>query len=490
MLRSCAAWLCVSLVVATAAQAGEWNQWRGPNRDGYEPDSPPLVRELPAEGLTPLWVADASTPTGGGGGGGWSSPVIAGGQVYIYSHVRTKRENVTLPPEKFPQLTDDQKASMTADERDAYEGEHRKERIARQDLEHRWTERLVAFEAATGKVRWENQCESRATRFPQSGTPAVVDGKVLVHGARGRVRAVDVRTGADVWSAQLPGEFSDEHHPSSIAVAGGVAVVAAGRVFGLQVSDGKFLWQADVEPETNSSSSPVIWSHSGAYYAVAHIGHGETACFDLRDGHELWRVKSEAGRSTPVVVGDRLITYGNSRKGGLRCYAMTPDGAEEVWTNSTVADEGCSPVVVEGNVFAHGDRKVACIDLATGKTNWRRELDLERPRYTSLIAADGKVIFAAEALVCFEASPGEFALLIDGRFDREGTVASERHFREQLHIDDLERTPEGQKEAESLWRKQISGGPAQCVSPAIDDGRIYLRLKDNRVACYDLRVRR
>jgi outer membrane protein assembly factor BamB len=485
--RILAAIVAVGLAAATTSLiAGDWNQWRGAQRDGTDPDSPPLIGKLPSDGLQPLWTSASEIPTGGSGG--WSSPVVAGGRVFVFAHVREKKQNVELPPRKFPDLTEEQEAALSPDELSQYEANRRREQIAQRELGFSWTERIDCYDAASGELVWRNQASSKATRFPQSGTPAVVDGRVIVHGARGGLRAIDAATGDVVWQVQLPGEFAGEHHASSIAVADGVAVVAAGLIYGVSAADGKLLWQFGEAAEENSSSSPVVWQHGDRSFVIANFDRGTTVCLDPRDGRQLWEVKSEAGRSTPVVVGDRVITYGNSRKGGLRCYEMSLDGAEQLWTSTAAADEGCSPVVVGEHVYAHGDRKVVCVDLASGKTQWRRELDRERPRYTSLVAADDKVIFAAEGLLLFAASPGEYEPLIDARIDKTGRVASEEQLRKLLKIDELERTAEGQKQAESLWRKEVlSSGPAQCISPALADGRIFLRLKSGRVACYDLR---
>lgn len=472
--------------VCQVATAQQWNQWRGPHRDGLAAGSPRLLDALPREGLSPVWISESDVPTGGGGG--WSSPLVAGDRVYVFAHLKSRREGVELPAEEFPKLDSADREKLSRDEQDEYERSRRAEQLRRRERQYRWDEVLVCLDAASGKPLWTNRRESRLTRFPQSASPAVVDGVVFVHGARGAVRAIDAGSGKDLWKLQLPGEFDDGPHPASPAVADGVVIVVAGRLFGIDARSGKLRWRGEEEIEADDAS-PALWRRAGREFVIARDGE-DTICVDAKTGRTQWRVESLAGRSSPVVAGDRLITYGNSRKGGLRCFAMSPDKAELLWTNNSVADEGASPVVVDGNVFVHGDRRLACIDLATGKLEWRRELEIQRPRYTSLIAGDGKVILAAGGLLCFAADAAECRLLADGRFDREGRLASAAYFRRILNIDELESTAEGQRQAESLWRKQIEGGgPAQCVSPALADGRLYLRLKDNRVACYDLRRR-
>jgi hypothetical protein len=59
-----------------------WPQWRGPNRDGVAPDNPELADAWPKTGPPKVWQSE---PLSGGGLAGYSSPVVAGGKVYVYS---------------------------------------------------------------------------------------------------------------------------------------------------------------------------------------------------------------------------------------------------------------------------------------------------------------------------------------------------------------------------------------------------------------------
>jgi hypothetical protein len=63
---------------AAGAQEADWPQWRGPGRNGVAPDCPPLLDKLPAAALQPAW--EFALPSGGPR---YSSPVIAGGQVFL-----------------------------------------------------------------------------------------------------------------------------------------------------------------------------------------------------------------------------------------------------------------------------------------------------------------------------------------------------------------------------------------------------------------------
>lgn len=475
------AFFCVSPLAAA-----DWNQWRGPNRDGYASGSPKLLSALPATGMKPIWISESKVPSARSGG--WGSPIVADGRVFVFTHRRVKLSKDELPKRKYPWLPPEKRTGMTDAEYQEYERKRRDEdeRIGKR---YRYDEVLTCLDAESGKTLWENSRESAYTRFPQSGSPAVIGGKAFVLGAGFVARCIDTASGKDVWMTQLPGEFRDQYMQSSFAVADGTAVVLAGQLFGLDVEAGKLLWQTNEDNPKQLHSSPVVWHAGDRSLFICNVPDGRTICVDAKTGKELWRVKSLAGHSTPVVVGDRLLTYGGSRKGGLRCYQLSTSGVKELWSFHATADSGSSPVVVGGHVYVQGDRRLACVDLETGDEAWTTDLDISRPRYTSLVAADGKVIYAFDGLLCFAADPDQFTPLINAKIDANGLLAEVATFRKQMNIDQLETTAEGQQEAEQIWRKRFrNSGPLACTSPAIANGRIYLRLP-NAIACYDLRAK-
>ena len=90
------------------------------------------------------------------------------------------------------------------------------------------------------------------------------------------------------------------------------------------------------------------------------------------------------------------------------------------------------------------------------------DLKVKDPRYTSLVAADNQILYAFDSLLAVAAAPEKFQQLYHGRFDKDGLLG-----------EDIE-----SKDA----------GPHTCTSPAIADGRLYLRVKQG-IACYDLSKR-
>ena len=106
---------CSLLVFAMSSVAGsaEWRQWRGDERNGVAAKSPALRTSLPTDGLKPLWVSESMAA---GNDGGWGSPVIADGKAYVFVHSREKVGDGTLPPRKFPYLSEDKRGHLNAEQ--------------------------------------------------------------------------------------------------------------------------------------------------------------------------------------------------------------------------------------------------------------------------------------------------------------------------------------------------------------------------------------
>lgn len=463
--------------------AADWNQWRGPSRDGLAHESPQLLDGLPATGLSAVWTADDDIAAAQSGG--WSSPIVAAGKVYLFAHKKTRLKDGALPPQQFPWLPPEKRTGMSDAEYAEYEIKRRDEEEVRASF-FRHDEFIYCLDAGTGKVVWTNQHDSVYTRFPQSGSPTVIDGRLYFLGAGRMTYCLDAATGKDLWQRKLPGEFRDEFLQSSVVVTDGIVVVMCGSLFGLDSTNGEILWEGDKQSTRGTHSSPVVWNGAGRNFVIANVGDADTICVDPRSGEEQWRVRSEGGQSTPVIAGDLLITYGSSRKRGMRCFRLASSGAEPLWTFNGTADPGSSPVVVGDNVFVQGDRRLACVDLASGETRWNATLDMAGPRYTSLIAADAKVFYTFDSVLCFRATSAGFRPLMTALIDDTGLLADETAFRAMLDLESLEKTAEGQKESQQIWRKKFNNsGPLACASPAIADGKLFLRTKKG-LACFDL----
>ena len=463
------------------AAATDWNQWRGANRDGVAQNSPALISQLPEEGLQPVWVSE---PIKSARDGGWGSPVIAEEKVFLFAHLR---ENLSkLEKAKFPWLPPNKRTGMTDQQYKQYEIDRRNEDEKRSNA-YKYREAVYAFDLNTGKTIWKTISNSTYTRFPQSGSASVVDGKLYFLGAGRQVHCIDANNGKPIWKKKIPGDFRDEFYQSSPVVTKNGVIVVAGQMFALNRKTGDLLWTGDKKQIKGTHSSPVIWNHYGVPFLITNVAGGKTLCIQPQTGKVIWTLKSDAGVSTPVVKGDLLLTYGNSRKKGLRCFKMNPTGAELVWKYQGIADKGSSPVVIGENVYVQGGRRVASLKLSTGKANWTGLLDAAKPQYTSLIAADNKIFYASKGVICFHATEEKYTPLYAGVFNKNGLMATETTFRTQLKLEELEKEKGGQLKALKKYQYNIGKyGVLQCASPAIAEGFLVLRMK-NKIACFNLK---
>ena len=231
------------LVFSLPVLAGDWSQWRGSNRDGVDHDSPPLIHELPSNGLKPKWLSD---PIAGGSSGGWSSPVMVGQYVFLYSHSKKLQAGATKVKRKFPWLAPNKRGHLNPKQFEEYEINRRNEDEAFAKT-YAFDESIYCLDRSTGKTLWRAQHESVYTRFVHSSSIAAVDGRLYVLGAGRTAHCLDAQSGKWLWHTKIPGAFRDEFHSSSFVVAEGVAVVMCGDLVGLDARTGKLLWMGDKE---------------------------------------------------------------------------------------------------------------------------------------------------------------------------------------------------------------------------------------------------
>lgn len=471
---------------ATSASA-DWPQWRGPDRTGYV-QTEDLMPTLPPQGLAPLWKLE-SFP--GGNNGGWSSPVISGGRVFLYSHTKTKNLGADPGEAKYPWLAPEKRVGMSDEEYAQYEVNRRDEN-ERQAKAFRFDERLVCLDLETGDVVWDKSDSSKYTRFTHSGTPCVADGRVFVLGAERTARCYDASSGEIMWSRRLPGDFRDEFFASSFVVDGDTALVACGPLVALRTQDGELLWHGDTPLDYQSHSSPAVWRDGTEAVAVVNTQGGKTLGYRVSDGERLWELNTGSGQSTPIIAGDLLLSYGSSRKSGLTAYRLVTAAPEKepelVWQFQRAADSGSTPVVRDDAVFVQGEKRLAKVRLSDGETLWQTTMKISNPRYTSLIAAGDQVFFGWEGLSSFKADGDDFVQLYDAKVDEDGVLIGSDDLRAKLQLNELAAESGGQEKSERLWQqKAVKSGPLACSTPAVSDGRIVIRLRD-AVVCYDLRL--
>jgi outer membrane protein assembly factor BamB len=360
----CAFAVAALLVVLGPTAAGDWPQWRGPDRNGLGEKSPALVNSL--AGLSPLWQSERIP---GGDHGGRGSLVVHAGRVYGLAGASS--------------------GATAADE-------------------------VFCLDAASGKTVWKSRLPEDGVAEAGSSTPCVVKGRLYVVGSGSKVYCLNADSGSPIWEAKLsrPG---NKPIASSVAVVGKVAVLLADLLTGLDAETGKVLWTQ--QRITGHESSPALWTTKGRDYVICNSAR-ETHGVDPADGKILWSVPG-GGKSTPVVAqeygGDFLINMADNGRTGLSAHRLTDRGPQKLWA-LPVSDRGSSPVAFDGHVYAvagggtgHGAR-LLCVHLDTGKVAWEEVIDFAE--VSSPVVADGKVFAVCGTFLwLLQATPEKYSVL-------------------------------------------------------------------------------
>jgi len=366
--------LVVAFVFLLPALAADWPQWQGPERTAISKETG-LLKTWGKDGPPLLWKVK-------GLGGGYTTPSVAKGRIFGMSY---KGEDEVV---------------WALDEKDGKE---------------LWSVRI----AAKGKAGFNEG--SRCT--------PTVDGDVLYAlGISSDLVCLDVATGAERWRKHLIKDFggrmmSSWGYSESPLVDGNKLIVTPGGKSSLVALDkktGATLWAAQVEGNDGAGYSSVIAADvQGVRQYIQFMGKGVVGVA-AEDGKYLWRYDKPANRtaniSTPVYFNDHVFAAsGYGTGGGLVKLTKQAPGtfrAEEVYFTKDMQNHHGGMVLVDGYLYGNNGGQLACIELLTGKVMWNER----KAGKGSIAYADGHLYYRSEGgpIVLVEANPK--AYVEKGRF--------------------------------------------------------------------------
>ena len=184
------------------ADADNWPQWHGPNRDNLSADNG-LLRQWDADGPTLAWQAS-------GLGAGFSSLAIVGDRIFTMGDLGGEQYRASRCRRRAASRSGRRRSGPAWD--DQYPGPRGTPTVDGALLYALGTEGdLVCLETATGKERWRRSLPRDFGGQMMSGwkfseSPLVDGDRVIVTpGARDAgLVALDKRTGKEVWRASVP----------------------------------------------------------------------------------------------------------------------------------------------------------------------------------------------------------------------------------------------------------------------------------------------
>ncbi len=376
--------LSVALLALAALGAGpapdsDWNQWRGPKRDGHSADTG-LLKEWPAGGPALAWkITDL--------GGGFSSVSVSGDHLFTMG---------------------DQGDSCN----------------------------IVCLNAVDGKTVWTAKVGKTdgGGGYPGPRCTPSADGKnIIAVGQYGDLVCVDQATGKEKWRKTMESDFGGKtphwgYAESPLIDGDNVVCIpggSKGAVIALNKETGATVWQcADIKDAAAYTS--VTPSEVGGKKQYLILTFKTIAGLDPATGKLLWRAPREG---QTAVIPDPIQTEGfvftTSGYGvGCNVFKINNDKAEEIYSDESakvdkkerMANHHGGMVLVGDHVYGTNERNLRCVEVKTGKLVWENKCVGKG----SVTFADGNLIVRSEggkgAIALVEASPTGYKE--HGRFDQ------------------------------------------------------------------------
>lgn len=383
--------ILVPNVPAQTEQAAnqDWNQWRGPNRDGKSSETG-LNQDWRDKRPELLWRIN-------GLGGGMSSVAISDGKLYTMGKVKALN-------------------------------------------------RMFCRHLEDGTEIWTAPLKGKG--LPNC-TPTVdpVGGLVFGVSKDGELSAVSLEDGKVAWSKSLVADFGGKMmsgwgFSESPLVDGDHLICTPGApdalIVALKKSTGDLVWKTDVSDidlgdkgkDGAGYGSLVISNAGGVKQYVQMTGHGLVGV-SSGDGKFLWNynriANGTANIPTPVVSGDYVFGSTGYKDGGSALLKLESDGdgiaVTEVYHygSKELQNHHGGMILVDGKIYlgsGHNNGFPQCVDMLSGELLWGKQRGAGSGS-AAIVFADGNLYFRYEdhTMALVEANPEKYLLKGSFRLD-------------------------------------------------------------------------
>jgi outer membrane protein assembly factor BamB len=253
----------------------------------------------------------------------------------------------------------------------------------------------------------------------------------------GVVYCFSAKDGRILWQKDTFGELGGRQIGWSVAesllVDGDHVICTPGgttaTLVALNARSGQTVWRTNADSKS-AYCSPVLVNHNGRKIILTMVEDGALAV-DAKDGRQLWlyrhRNKYAVHAATPVYYKGRVVIssgYGY----GTECLEMNKSGTSvrRVWSNKELANHHGGIIGIGSAVVGTGERGLVCIDIPTGRVNWRAH----GVGKASLVYADGLLFMYGEKrgeVALADVTPEKFGGLTGDFRVTEGTKQNWAH---------------------------------------------------------------
>ena len=368
--------MCCLLAANGVLAAGDWPEWRGPNRDGTSAEKG-LVEKWSLAGENLVWKAPY---------GGRSTPVIFGNHLYLLN------------------------------------GGGKGETLQ---------ERLLCFDADNGKVLWEQRWNLYMSDVPPhriAWASPVVDpetANVYAFGGNGSLLAF-TKDGKALWKRSLVEDYGlftthggrtpspmidgDLVIVSAIASTWGTMANRSHRLMAFDKKTGETVWVSTPggRPYDTSYSNPLIATVGGQRLIIMGLGDGSVVGLKPQTGEPVWRfVMAKRGINTAVAMAGKYAIVSHSEENldtstmGM-IAALDASGKGELtkqavkWSKPGFEGGFSSPIADGDRIYQMDNTaNLVAFDAETGRELWKKLLGSVQK--ASPVLADGKLYVGTES---------------------------------------------------------------------------------------------
>jgi outer membrane protein assembly factor BamB len=290
-------------------------------------------------------------------------------------------------------------------------------------------ERVMCFDAQTGKVEWEHKFNvfhtdivaARVGWTSVAGDPET--GNVYAHGVQGLLFCFDGKTGKVLWEKSLTEEYGRVSgyggRVTTPIIDGDLLILGminsnwgeyargGNRFVAFDKRTGDIVWWSETKlpVKFTYASTPVVAVIKGQRLLISGGGDGAVHAFKVRTGERVWSYLISSGgiNPAPVVEGDYVYaSHGDENlEGGERGMLVCLDGSKVtdgkpalVWQDAGHIFKFASPLVHDGKLYVCDEGgTLYCFDAKKGDQLWRYSYG--RSAKGSPVWADGKIYLTA-----------------------------------------------------------------------------------------------
>ena len=411
------------------ANAQDWPQWRGANRDGVSKET----------GINLDWSAKKPplSWTFRQAGFGYSAPTIVGTTLYCQGGSNGK-------------------------------------------------DFAFALDVNTGNLKWKQELgaefvdQGNRGNGPRGSVTVDGDKLYLVRGG-GQIHCLAAADGKLIWQQDFTADFGGRlmsgaqwGFSESPLVDGNLVIYTPGGSDGtmaaLNKNTGAVVWRTKEWTDPAGFSSAIVVEVGGIRQYIQQASKG-VAGISAKDGKLLWKTDNSAYRTAVIptpVFNDNVVYVTNGYNGGCMCIRLTKEGdgikAETIYANRNMDNQHGGVVLINGQIYGHSERPSTpgdswvCQNFKTGEITWSQKTQ-------DVGIGKGSLFAIGDRLLLFDMQKGTLAVV----------AASPEGWKEFGRIEIPERMKDDPSTDKQLWSH-----------PIVANGKLYLRDHD-LLFCFDLK---